>query len=230
MPRSPDQRQSHQKLRPEATSEKPEPLMKDNTARKDPLAHTSPLLTATPVAWTAAVMEDFDSFLQDHAAAEKKASGMALSMIAHYPDRTRLVEEMADLAIEELNHYREVIRWLHRRGQQLGADKKDPYIIAMRDQIRQGSDAYFLDRLVTSAIIEARGCERFGLVAAALPEGDPLQRFYQAITESEQRHYADFISLAKNYFEDGRVSRRVNEILEAEAGIVQALPIRAALH
>ncbi len=46
-------------------------------------------------------MADFDSFLLDHAAAEKKASGMAVSMLSHYPDRVELVAAMADLAVEE---------------------------------------------------------------------------------------------------------------------------------
>lgn len=201
-----------------------------NSAEKNLTTNSSPLLVSTPAKWTEAVLNDFDNFLKDHAAAEKKASGMALSMIAHYPDRTRLVEAMADLAVEELNHYREVIRWLHRRGQQLAADTKDAYVIAMRDCIRQGSDAYFLDRLITAAIIEARGCERFGLIADALPQGEPLQRFYQTITASESRHYGEFIALAKHYFDTDEVSVREQELLQAEADIVSALPIKAALH
>ncbi|MGB0836386.1 MAG: tRNA isopentenyl-2-thiomethyl-A-37 hydroxylase MiaE, partial [Psychrobium sp.] len=44
----------------------------------------------TPDAWTDAVMENFEFFLQDHASAEKKASGMAMSMLSHYPDRAKL--------------------------------------------------------------------------------------------------------------------------------------------
>ena len=40
-------------------------------------------------------MADFDSFLLDHAAAEKKASGMAISMLSHYPDKVELVAAMA---------------------------------------------------------------------------------------------------------------------------------------
>ena len=34
----------------------------------------------TPFSWTEKVMADFDTFLQDHAAAEKKASGMAMAV------------------------------------------------------------------------------------------------------------------------------------------------------
>ncbi len=189
----------------------------------------SPLRFATPQSWTDAVMMDFDSFLQDHAAAEKKASGMALSMISHYPDRGKLVETLADLAVEELSHFREVIKWLHHHGLQLAADLKDPYVLAMRSHIRKGRDVYFLDRLLTGAIIEARGCERFGLVATALPEG-PMKTFYKAITRSEARHYEVFVNLAQEYFDANIVDQRLNTLLDLEAGIVAQLPINAALH
>ena len=188
-----------------------------------------PLRFATPLEWQTTVLDNFDDFLLDHAAAEKKAAGMALSMISHYPDRLELVEAMADLAVEEMSHYREVIRWIHRRGLQLAADTKDPYILAIRGEIRKGRDAYFLDRLITSGIIEARGCERFSLVEQGLPEG-ALKRFYNAIVRSEQRHYEELINLANLYFDKAEVAERADELLDIEAKIVEALPIRPALH
>ena len=70
----------------------------------------------TPSSWADVVLTDFDAFLLDHAAAEKKASGMAVSMLSHYPDRVELVQAMADLAIEEMTHYREVVKIIHSRG------------------------------------------------------------------------------------------------------------------
>lgn len=189
----------------------------------------SPLRFATCQTWTDTVMQSFDTFLQDHAAAEKKASGMALSMISHYPDKPALVEAMSALAIEELSHFREVISWLHRRGVQLGADTKDPYINALRKQIRQGREVYFLDRLITASIIEARGCERFALVAEALPAGK-LKDFYSSIARSEQKHYKLFLELARQYFSAETVEQRWDELLDIEARLVAELPPRAALH
>ena len=189
----------------------------------------SPLRYATPSAWIDAVMADFDSFLLDHATAEKKASGMAISMLSHYPDRRDLVTAMADLAIEELTHYREVLKWVHQRGLIAGPDHKDPYVLAVRASIRQGREVYLLDRLLTASIIEARGAERFGLVAAALPSGF-LKRFYQSIARSEERHYELFLQLARLYIDSDTVDARWNELLDIEAAIVARLPIRAALH
>ena len=189
----------------------------------------SPLRYATPTAWTEAVMADFDSFLQDHAAAEKKASGMAISMLSHYPDRVALVAAMADLAVEEMTHYREVVKWLHRRGVLTAADRKDSYVLALRESIRKGREVYLLDRLLTASIIEARGAERFALVAEALEPGQ-LKRFYQSIARSEERHYELFLDLANTYLPEEVVADRWEELLDIEAQIVANLPIRAALH
>ena len=189
----------------------------------------SPLRYATPDAWTEAVMADFDAFLLDHAAAEKKASGMAISMLSHYPDRVELVAIMADLAVEELTHYREVVKWIHRRGLITAADQKDNYVLAFRKSIRQGKEIYLMDRLLTASIIEARGAERFALVANALDDG-ALKKFYQSIARSEERHYEVFLELAGKYLDREAIAQRWSELLDIEAGIVSTLPVRAALH
>lgn len=184
---------------------------------------------ATPDAWVQAVLQDFDAFIIDHAAAEKKASGMAVSMLSHYPDRPELVKAMIDLSIEEMTHFREVVKIMHEMGLILGADKKDHYVLELRKLQRKGSDVYFLDRLLIAGIIEARGCERFGLVAEALEEGK-LKNFYRAIAESEARHESLFVDLARIYFAENLVNARLDELLDEEAKICAALPIVAALH
>lgn len=174
-------------------------------------------------------MQDFDPFLLDHAAAEKKASGMAISMLSHYADRVELVAAMTELAVEELTHFREVVKWIHRRGLITVADQKDPYVTEFRRCLRSGRDEFLLDRLLVAGAIEARGAERFGLVAAALEPG-PLQKFYQSITRSEERHYELFLELARLYLPEDVVNQRWQELLEHEAEIVRQLPLRAALH
>ena len=190
---------------------------------------TYTLKYSTPKAWVETVLANFDAFLIDHAAAEKKASGMATSMLSHYPDKTDLVEAMCNLALEEMVHFRDVVKILHQRGLILAADTKDAYINAFRKHMRKGTDVYFLDRLLIGSIVEARGCERFGLIAEALPEGD-LKKFYVAIAESERRHDDLFLKLAYRYFADEVVEARITALLDAEAEIVKTLPITAALH
>lgn len=183
----------------------------------------------TPPEWVSAVLADFDAFLLDHAAAEKKASGMAVSMLSHYPDRVELVAAMADLAVEEMTHYREVVKIIHSRGQITASDEKDAYVNEFRKALRKGSDFYFLDRLLVGGIIEARGAERFGLVAEALEEG-PLKIFYTSISRSEERHLDLMFDLARRYFDDTTVDQRLQELVDIEAKIIAEQPFRAALH
>lgn len=187
------------------------------------------LQSASSPAWLSAVLADFDAFLLDHAAAERKASAVALSLITHYPDRRELVAAMMDLAREELEHFYQVYRRVEERGLILGPDGKDPYVGAMRAEIRGGRDEYFLDRLLVSGIVEARGCERFGMIAQALTDPS-LRSFYCEIAASEARHDTLFVELARTYFSRVSVVARLDALVDAEVKIIEGLAIRPALH
>ena len=179
--------------------------------------------------WLEAVFDDFDAFLLDHAACERKASATAMSLVSHYPDRALLVREMVELAREELEHFHQMLWLLQCRRLILRRDEKDRYVQQLRHQIRTGPEAYLMDRLLVGGIVEARGCERFGKVAEALSPG-PLRDFYRDITRSESQHHVLFYRLARNYFDPRAVDRRQDELLDCEAEIVSALPTRPAVH
>ncbi len=183
----------------------------------------------SPQTWLDTVLNDFDEFLIDHASCEKKASGMAMSIISHYPDKPVLVKAMLNLAIEELAHFRDVMAFLLEKGLQAGADQKDIYVNQLHKAMNRGPQAYLMDRLLIASIVEARGAERFGMIAQALPEGR-LKTFYTSITESEQQHYKLFLSLAEQYCDTSLMAPRLEELLTVEAGIIQNLPHRPALH
>lgn len=188
-------------------------------------------ISPSPEAWITCVLENFDTFLLDHASAEKKASGMAVNMLSHYPDKTDLVKKMADLAIEELTHFKEVLKIIQDRGLQLKGDQKDPYVNEFLKSLGKGKEQYLIDRLLIAGIIEARGHQRFALVAEHLPDHESqLKSFYQSIARSEERHASQFIDLAHQYGENIDVEQRCSELLEKEAEIVARLPIRPALH
>lgn len=195
----------------------------------DPIQPPFGLQASTPMAWLETVLGDFDQFLQDHAACERKASATAMTMILHYRDRERLVDAMVDLAREELDHFSQVYALLKSRGQRLSGDAKDPYIGRLRRLTREGSEPYFLDRLILASVIEGRGCERFGLIAKHAPTPS-LRQFYAGLTRSEARHQHVFLDLAKIYFPATEVSTRHHQLLRAEADIMLELPLRAALH
>ncbi len=121
-----------------------------------------------------------------------------------------------------------LLLWMHYGGASiasLGLSRGDeifPYYILQ--EMPTG-----LKGLLIAGIVEARGAERFGLIAESLPEGD-MKRFYQAITRSELEHEDLFYHLAETYFDPVQVLPRLEELLEAEAAIVRELPIRPALH
>jgi len=187
------------------------------------------LKVPTSQAWLDTVLADFDTFLADHASCEKKASGMAMSMISHYPDRPELITNMLNLAIAELSHFRDVMRLILERDLQPSADQKDEYVNRLHQAMDQGKEAYLLDRLLIASIVEARGAERFGMIAGEVEE-PRLKKFYQAITDSEARHYQMFLDLAELYFPAERITPRLEQLLEIEADIIRTLPMKPALH
>jgi tRNA-(ms[2]io[6]A)-hydroxylase len=188
------------------------------------------LRCSTPSIWVDAVMGDLDAFLQDHAANERKVSASAMTLAVHYPRRRPLVDAMVRLAREELEHFARVYDLLAARGQTLGLDAPDPYMRDMHRLMRKRDvEEYLLDRLVVFGVVEARACERFTLLANALPDPS-LRDFYRALARAEARHHGQFLRLAHHSAACRTVTARLAAVLDAEAEIVAALPIRAALH
>ena len=196
---------------------------------EQPLSQLKPNLQETPDSWIKVVIRQFDEFLKDHASCEKKASGMAMSMASHYPDRTKLLNAMIDLALEELNHYREVVRILLARDEQPGPDTKDQYVLELNNLIRKGSEHFLLDRLLIASLVERRGAERFRIISRHVREPS-LKRFYNSITNSEHRHWCLCLELAREYFLEEEISDRLFILASEENKIMQSLPIKPALH
>ncbi|MEP5612894.1 MAG: tRNA-(ms[2]io[6]A)-hydroxylase [Cyclobacteriaceae bacterium] len=180
--------------------------------------------------WVEAVLEDFDSFLQDHADCERKASAMALSFVAKYPDRLEIIPELIDTSVEELEHFRDVYEIMKKRGIQLSHEiPQDLYMKKLLDFCRDGREERFMDRLLLASLVETRGAERFRLIYEALREPE-LKEFYRRLWASEARHGEVFVKMTLNYFEESNVYDRLEEMKKAEGEILNNLPIRPALH
>ena len=188
-----------------------------------------PALKTTHESWIKVVLGRFDDFLKDHASCEKKASGMAMNMASHYPDLPVLLTAMVDLAVEELNHYREVVRLIIARDNQPGPDSKDHYVKELNGLVRKGKELFLLDRLLVAALIERRGAERFQLISDNVRDAT-IKKFYGSITSSESRHWKLFINLALEYFEESEVEERLSALAPEENRIIESLPIKPALH
>jgi tRNA-(ms[2]io[6]A)-hydroxylase len=189
------------------------------------------LRTATPKAWLDAVFGDFDAFIVDHAACERKASATGMSFVVRYPDRPELVEPMIEFAREELEHFHVMYKLVAERGLRLAPDYRDDYVNGLRSRVRTSRDEHLLDRLLVAGIVEARGCERLFLVAEALRErGSPLADTYLDLARAESRHHGLFFRLARKLFGDEPTFARGAELLDYEAELVARLPHRAAVH
>jgi tRNA-(ms[2]io[6]A)-hydroxylase len=175
-------------------------------------------------------MDDFPSFIQDHANCEKKASAMAISLVSKYPDRPLILPALIETAIEELEHFRDVVGWMTRLGIPLAPDMKpDPYVNALLVHVRKGRDEGLLDRLCLGSVVECRGAERFRLVEEALQEPG-LKRFYKLLWASEAKHGNIFVELALHYFPEDVVYNRLEELLRFEATVLEELELKPALH
>lgn len=189
-----------------------------------------PIKGKSPAKWATYITENLDEFLQDHAACERKAAALAMSFVAKYPDRSALIDPMIALAREELEHFQQVFHLIHKRGQKLrSCDEKDPYINDILRQLRHGREERFLDRLIMSGLVEARGYERFHLLAEHL--SDPaLKDFYSGLAEREAGHYKIFVRIANHYFSSDVVNEAISRISDIEGTAMREAPIRATLH
>ena len=189
------------------------------------------LTVATQPEWVDAVTADLPSFLQDHADCERKASALAMSLVAKYPDRVEIIPELIATGVEELEHFQQVYEVMRRHGIPLAREiGRDQYITALMKLLHTDSLRRFLDRLLLASIIECRGAERFRLVSEALREDNVLHQFYHDLWVSEARHGHIFVGMALEYFEKDRVYGRLSELNEAEGRIVDGLELRPRLH
>jgi tRNA 2-(methylsulfanyl)-N6-isopentenyladenosine37 hydroxylase len=172
--------------------------------------------------WVNIVEKNIEEILTDHAYCEQKAATNAISIIISFPEHTELVEEMLALAKEELTHFEMVHNKLKERGFKLGKERKDLYVGEIYKFMRKGWDdknVVLVERLLFSAIVEARSCERFKLLSEQIQDPD-LASFYRELMISEATHYTMFISMARKLAKNIDVDKRWQEFLEHEAKVI----------
>ncbi|MDG3006027.1 tRNA isopentenyl-2-thiomethyl-A-37 hydroxylase MiaE [Paludisphaera mucosa] len=194
-----------------------------------------PLLSRTPDSWAAQALRDPLALLNDHAYLEKKAATNALELINRWPEPTPpeiWATTLAAIAHDEAAHLSSVVRLLIRRGGRLERNHRNPYAIALRNLVRKGrGNEELADRLLISALIEARSCERFLALAHATAGVDrELSRFYNRLGASELGHYRVFLVLAGHVLPEDEVLPRWRELLEAEAAVLAAQPPGPRMH
>jgi tRNA-(ms[2]io[6]A)-hydroxylase len=173
--------------------------------------------------WVKNVVEsNIEELLTDHAFCEQKAASNAITLIVQNPNLSELVQEMALLVQEEMDHFKRVHDIIVERGFLLGRERKDNYVNELRKFIiiGGGREAQLIDRLLFSAMIEARSCERFKVLSENINDAQ-LSEFYHELMVSEATHYSMFIRLAKKYAVEIDVDKRWKDFLAYEADVIQ---------
>jgi tRNA-(ms[2]io[6]A)-hydroxylase len=190
-----------------------------------------PLYSRTPPEWARQALSDPVALLIDHAFLEKKAANNAMELMTRWPNdwAPEWVEVMTAVARDEAAHLAQVTRLIVKRGGRLTRSHKNDYANDLRRLVRKGEPTEVLDRLLVSALIEARSCERFGLLADGSADQE-LTSFYNALFSSELGHYLVFLKLAREVSQARAVDARWNEMLAAEARIIAAQPPGSRIH
>lgn len=177
--------------------------------------------------WVNLVEFEIEDILTDHAYCEQKAASTCISIIQKNPEKKYLLQQLAPIVTEEWGHFRMVLNELHKRGLELGRQRKDVYVNKLINfQIKGGSsDERFLDSLLLMALIEARSCERFKRLSEGLSD-DYMRNFYRKFMESEAGHYTLFITLAEHYLEKTIVRKRWKEWLAFEKELMESEEVR----
>ncbi|MFW5926244.1 MAG: tRNA-(ms[2]io[6]A)-hydroxylase [Myxococcota bacterium] len=190
------------------------------------------LLTPTDPVWVEAVEEDLDRLLSDHAHCELKAAQSALSLVARFGGEIpAMVEPLVALAKEETDHFHQVQQRLAARGRRMGPPAIDEYVQGLRTAARRDGSAVptLLDRLLVSALIEARSCERFKLLAEHLGSSS-LRSLYRELMASEAKHYRLFSGLAETHFGVDSARGRLEDLARREAEVADRLPLGPTVH
>ena len=154
---------------------------------------------------------------------------MAVQLLFRYPEHGFLQAPLSGLAREELTHFEEVLRVLERRGVVFGRQKPSPYAGRLRRHVRSQEPEMLLDTLLCSALIEARSCERFGLLADAVQDPD-LAALYRGLLADEARHHRIYLELAEELARGASVRNRLAELAEREARILEESPALPRMH
>lgn len=176
--------------------------------------------------WVKNVVEsNIEEILTDHAYCEQKAATNAITLIIQNPNIAELVQEMAELVKEEMDHFKRVHAIIIKRGYTLGLERKDNYVNELIKFLKRGGGESkrtesMVDRLLLAAMIEARSCERFKVLSEYVDDKE-LSEFYHELMISEATHYTLFIGLARKYGEGIDVEKRWQEWLVYEGKVIQ---------
>jgi tRNA 2-(methylsulfanyl)-N6-isopentenyladenosine37 hydroxylase len=187
------------------------------------------LRTPSPERWLAQVENHLDLLLIDHAHCEKKAAGVAMNLLFSYVEHVELTRALTEIVQEELDHFHQVRAILDRRGVRFYKLSPSAYGAKLHELVSKQEPQRAVDRLLVAGLIEARSCERFGLLRDRLADRE-LADFYGSLFESEARHHSTYVRLANLFLDEHAVRERLAELAEAEGQMIAAGEAQPRMH
>ena len=181
--------------------------------------------------WVTIVESNIEEILTDHAWCEQKAATNAITIITLNSEHEDLVTDLLALAKEELEHFQMVHEIIKKRGYKLGRERNDSYVNELYKFMNKGGTRVqcMVDRLLFSAMIEARSCERFKLLSERIND-EELSKFYRDLMISEAGHYTTFIGFARKYGQDVDVEKRWKELIAFEGELIKKYGKTETIH
>ena len=173
-----------------------------------------------PDTWLPKIRANLPAVLVDHAYLERKAANAALNL-EKYDELHDRLSELNAIAIEELQHFELVLGLLRERAIPFSGPHRSPWISGMMNAVRKGRRQQVIDHLVVCALIEARSCEKFQILAEGVRDLDPkLADFYASLVESEGNHYAAYLIMAR-HIDEPETDRRLDFFLDLDAQLIR---------
>ncbi len=183
----------------------------------------------TPARWALQLESHLDKILLDHTHWEKESARMCLNLLLAYCDNEELSKAMSSMINDKLNRFqtnRELLKTLGIKFQRIHSTG---YNRRLKELIINKEPQRVVDRLLVTALADARSNERFSVIANSC-EDPKVANYYKSLVDQDRENYVTYIDLASGYIDEGHVFERLDELANYEGTLISDGGAKPRLH
>ena len=183
----------------------------------------------TAARWALQLESHLDKILLDHTHWEKESARMCLNLLLAYCDNEELSKAMTSMINDKLNRFqtnRELLKTLGIKFQRI---QPTGYNRRLKELIINKEPQRVVDRLLVTALADARSNERFSVIADSC-EDPKVAKYYKSLVDKDRENYVTYIDLASGYIDEGLVFERLDELANYEATLISDGGAKPRLH
>lgn len=183
----------------------------------------------TPARWALQLESHLDKILLDHTHWEKESARMCLNLLLAYCDNEELSKAMSSMINDKLNRFqtnRELLKTLGIKFQRI---QPTGYNRRLKELIINKEPQRVVDRLLVTALADARSNERFSVIANSC-EDPKVANYYKSLVDQDRENYVTYIDLASGYIDEGHVFERLDELANYEGTLISDGGAKPRLH